>query len=364
MASFGNMFDPSKLIKNTTNTINNTTSNAINTATSNIKKTAANALPIENTGVAKTSNTITPIEPPKPIATPGGQTMAGIEKSIVEKQASKPIEPPAPPKSPEGATAAGVGKAVEEKKIADAPKEEVKTATITDTMTDMEGNPLVKNTEGKYVPLIDPDKDDKVELDAKSDFNQIKDMMKDWMDGKVEDNVYEKALNNLITRIGLYNQAQQNALQQQIAQDPNLKGSGLAYGLLSLMGREQGLAAGDMLGRLSIQNAENLRDMQRFGITNFQTLERESYVRTKEGINTLIENGQYQSAARGLENLIKDNTGMNIVVDPIGLASRDPFTVDSLNNAWDMFDEILDPDNPEAAIDYLNENNLKQRSLC
>jgi len=217
---------------------------------------------------------------------------------------------------------------------------------------------------GPEIPdSIDPDKPDSG-LDANSDLKQILDIVKGWSNGDVDDNVYEKALNNSIARFGLYNQAQQNTLQQKIAQDPSLRGSGLAYGMLSLMGREQGLSAGDMLGKLSVQNAENLINMQKFGIQNFQTLERESYARNKESINTLIDNGQYQSAARGLENLIKDSTGMNIVVDPIGLASRDPFTVDSLNNAWDLFDNMIDPDDPQSAIDYLENNILNNEAYA
>lgn len=65
-----------------------------------------------------------------------------------------------------------------------------------------------------------------------------------WQAG-IDDPIFRTAANRLITRLGLMNQADQDALQMQINQDPELRGQGAGRALLAMMSRDQNFKLDD-----------------------------------------------------------------------------------------------------------------------
>ncbi len=184
----------------------------------------------------------------------------------------------------------------------------------------------------------------------------------DWANGVVDDKVFRTTANRAILQMGLNNQAETDALQMRINQDPALKGQGAGAALLSIMAANQNFSADQMFGELAQSAQEKILDMQKYGLQqgiHVNQMRREndyrklgllqdagdfagaaalaakiadfpgvtispsnftaSRARTSEDAQNLINAGNYEGAAAKLSQL----TGTK--VDAATLQMRDPF---------------------------------------
>jgi hypothetical protein len=139
------------------------------------------------------------------------------------------------------------------------------------------------------------------------------------------------------------------ALSQQIAQDPNLRGTGFGYALLAQAGREAGFRVSDMLGKLSTESAQRLMDMQIYGIDTALNMDKIRRSRADSDIQTMMNTGNFAGAANLLN---KRFAGSGIVIDPADLASRDPLALEQFDTMMADIKTIAKND-PEGAAAML-----------
>ncbi len=243
-------------------------------------------------------------------------------------------------------------------------------------------------------PVQPPPDETEISLDGVNEqLKEIGDLAKRMMNGEMVDNVFDKQLNKYISNISLFNAADMAALNQQVASDPNLQGTGLGYALLGQAARDSGMRVSDMLGKLSIESANNLMSLQKFGIgmaldvtgqqegiRQWQETQKEGtrrwedtqkedtrrwnenmeykregrdYDRMGDAINLAMTSGDFGSAAKGINDFAsKHFPGMGISVTASSLAARDPHFaqdfVDDMNNIKDLARR-----DPEQALERL-----------
>lgn len=80
-----------------------------------------------------------------------------------------------------------------------------------------------------------------------------------------EDPNSTRIFNRAMTRIGLFNQAQQDMLQMQINQDPSLSGQRAGDALMGMLSVQQGFQVSDLVAQLSVEAANRVRDLNQWG---------------------------------------------------------------------------------------------------
>lgn len=210
----------------------------------------------------------------------------------------------------------------------------MESAVVTSSNREEHTGPKVTPTKTKAVDVT-PDVEQQNVVEAvrggekqSANFEELNKIVMDYAKGNVADPVFNKALNNYIANISLYNQADMEALSQQIAQDPDLRGTGLGYALLAQAGREAGFRVSDMLGKLSTESAQRLMDMQKFGINTALEMDNIRRSRADADIQTMMNTGNFAGAANLLN---KRFAGSGVVIDPNDLAARDQFTLEQFD---------------------------------
>ena len=225
---------------------------------------------------------------------------------------------------------------------------------------------------------------------SQSNIDTLTDVATQWATGKIDDKIFERSVNNAISNMALFNQADIEALQQQIAGDPNLKGTGLGYGMLAMAAREAGFKTSDMISKLSIESLDRIIDMQKFGMSTLagvitteegmrrfdigqenilndraynraEALEKKNYNREVEGIQTLVNLGQTGEATKALQGFFdKYSPGSGITIDPNAMALTNPFMMDQLNRGMEdaKTAALTNPDDAIAILQGMKDNPL------
>lgn len=222
--------------------------------------------------------------------------------------------------------------------------------------------PLATGTETVTAPATPVTAPPKTEPSLDDNMAAYEKIAMDWANGIVDDKVFRTTANRAILQMGLNNQAETDALQMRINQDPALKGQGAGAALLSIMAANQNFSADQMFGQLAQSAQEKILDMQKYGLQQgiaVNQLRRDndyrrlgllqdagdfsgaaalaakiadfpgvsispsnftaSRARTSEDAQNLINAGNYEGAAAKLSQL----TGTK--VDAATLQMRDPF---------------------------------------
>jgi hypothetical protein len=198
---------------------------------------------------------------------------------------------------------------------------------------------------------------------------QYEQTAQDWMNGKVNQQVFQTAANRAILQMGQNNSAQMDALKMRINSDPSLAGQGAGSALLSMMAANQNFNADQLFGQLSQTAQQQILDMQKYGLQEGVAINQQrrqnayaevqalqdagdftgaakilaktvdfpgvsidpsqfsaSRARQTQDIQSLLTAGNYQGAAEKLAAL----TGMP--VNPADLQKRDPYTLQQAMN--------------------------------
>lgn len=140
----------------------------------------------------------------------------------------------------------------------------------------------------------------------------------DWANGVVDDKVFRTTANRAIMQMGLNNQAETDALQMRINQDPALKGQGAGAALLSIMAANHNFSADQMFGQLAQSAQEKILDMQKYGLqqgVQINQMRRENDYRK---LGLLQDAGDFAGAA-SLAAKIADFPG--VTISPTGFAA-------------------------------------------
>ncbi len=174
-----------------------------------------------------------------------------------------------------------------------------------------------------------------------------------WAEG-MPDQQYKNALNQIITSSALMDQAEKDALQMQINQDPALRGQGAGLAMMQVMARDHGFNLDMALAKASGESLDRIISMQKYGIEgsnamieaarnnaledarialeNAQqarnnSIEDAKIARTnaQEDIRTLSDAGQFDAAAAAMNKYFTSAyPGLGLTVDAASLRSRDP----------------------------------------
>ena len=178
-------------------------------------------------------------------------------------------------------------------------------------------------------PLVPPGKG----TGFTDDLTAYDDQFKAWAKG-VEDPVYRTMANKLITQFSLSNQAERDAMQMRINQDPNLAGQGAGMAMLGVLARDQNFSQDQVFANLSIENQKNILDMQKYGIEGAIKVSTIRRARQSEDINNALAAGDFHGAANLLQDQIdRDHPGSGITIDPQMLSLRDPTNIKAVADA-------------------------------
>lgn len=133
----------------------------------------------------------------------------------------------------------------------------------------------------------------------------------DWANGIVDDKVFRTTANRAILQMGLNNQAETDALQMRINQDPALRGQGAGSALLSMMAANHGFSADQMFGQLAQSTQEKILDMQKYGLQQGVAINQMRRQNDYTKLQMLQDTGDFAGAAQ-LAAKIADFPGVSI----------------------------------------------------
>lgn len=181
-----------------------------------------------------------------------------------------------------------------------------------------------------------------------SEFEQI---ARNWMLGK-DDSVFRVAANRVIDQLALLNQAERDAMQMQINQDPSLRGQGAGRAMLEIMARNQNFKAGDVFAQLAQESQERILDLQKYGWEKGLQIEGMKRARSQEGIQALISAGNFTDAAKQIEAQLAKDGFSGITIDPKTLQGRDQYSISQFGSRMQTIKELATVD-PAAATAML-----------
>ncbi len=138
---------------------------------------------------------------------------------------------------------------------------------------------------------------------------------------------------NYISRIGLYNKAQTDALSMKINSDPSLRGQPAGTALLSMLARDQGSTLSDTMAKLSIDEIDNIQAMNKWGLEGYQSAKTAIQNQKNSDLANLITKinlskdlGDFESIQDILNN-DPVSKGLGINIDLNALKASSPYTV-------------------------------------
>lgn len=158
-----------------------------------------------------------------------------------------------------------------------------------------------------------------------------------------EDPNAQRIFNQAISNIGAFNQAQRDLLQQQINQNPDLVGQPAGTALLSMLARQQGFDLANLTTKLSIEAANRIRELNRFGFNQSFAIEEFRIGQKADLRGELLDAGDIDAYA----NQLKKDTGIEI--DTTALKELSPATVGAVNQQLALMDAALAAGNLDAA---------------
>lgn len=164
------------------------------------------------------------------------------------------------------------------------------------------GTPTSVTTPTKTEPSLD---------DRLAHLDQI---LTDFADGKVNDAVFRTTANRAILQMGLNNQAETDALQMRINQDPSLRDQGAGRALLSMMTANHNFNADQMFGSLAQDAQQKILDLQKYGITQGMQINAQRRQNAMSNIQIMEDAGDFQGAAEAKTKLL-DMPG--VIIDPM-----------------------------------------------
>lgn len=315
------------------------------------------ALPIDISGLRKRSRTTRPIEqapppPPDEIVTQAVKTPITTVKPSAPLPVSGPFRKKIEEKGDVGIATPAAGQAFGEKII-----EKGDAGRITPAAGEAFRKKVEEKKPTKEEPIdvtqaiIDPVVGPVIPIEnVMTDIDQINQLAVDLALGKIEDPVFNKAINTEIQLLGLMNQAQMEDLEQRIAGDPNLRAQGAGLGFLMMMNREQNFNVGNMLSRLTVASMDRLIDMQRFGIQTALQIDAQKKADERQAIQDLIAAGDFESAATALNSNINNILpGISATITAQDLQKRDPTWIQDSRDMLTIIQNTALTD-PEAAI--------------
>lgn len=151
----------------------------------------------------------------------------------------------------------------------------------------------------------------KTEPSLDDNMAQYEKIAMDWANGVVDDKVFRTTANRAILQMGLNNQAETDALQMRINQDPALKGQGAGAALLSMMAANHNFSADQMFGQLAQSAQEKILDMQKYGLQEGIAINNQRRQNDYTKLGMLQDAGDFAGAA-SLAAKIADFPGVSI----------------------------------------------------
>ncbi len=171
---------------------------------------------------------------------------------------------------------------------------------------------------------------------------------RNYMTGTFDD-VFRVTANRAIDRLGMMNQAERDAMQMRINQDPSLRGQGAGYAMLQVMARNQNFTVGELMGQLAEDSRQRIIDMQKWGFDAGLRVNEVRRARAKENFSTLLATGNWDGAAAALQGIIdRDLPGSGIKVNPGTFSSRDALTRSDFDSNLDTIRTLALTDKPAA----------------
>lgn len=173
-------------------------------------------------------------------------------------------------------------------------------------------------------------------------------MARNYMTGTL-DEVFRVAANRAVDRLALLNNAERDAMQMRINQDPNLRGQGAGKAYLQIMARNQNFTEGEVFAQLAEDSRQRILDMQKWGFEAGLKVNEVRRTRAKENFSTLLATGQWDGAAAALQGIIdRDLPNSGIKVNASTFSSRDALTRSDFDSNLDTLATLAKTDRAAA----------------
>lgn len=133
----------------------------------------------------------------------------------------------------------------------------------------------------------------------------------DWMNGVVDQKVFQTTANRAILQMGLNNSAEMDALKMRINSDPSLAGQGAGSAMLSMMSANQNFNADQLFGQLAESAQQKILDMQKYGLEQGVQINQQRRENAYKSISALQDAGDFTGAAKLLAKTV-DFPGVSI----------------------------------------------------
>ena len=164
-----------------------------------------------------------------------------------------------------------------------------------------------------------------------------------------EDPNSQRIFNHAIVNLGRMNQAEKDALQMRINQNPGLSGQGAGYFLLDQLAMTQGARRDDLIIKLSIEAADRIRDLNQWGFEKSMKIWEKKEQHKKDIRDELLASGDTGAWA----SQFKSDTG--IEVDVAGMEELSPATQAAVGTQMDLMEAaIANGDMDQARIHWDN----------
>ena len=163
-----------------------------------------------------------------------------------------------------------------------------------------------------------------------------------------DDPTSKARFNQALSRIGLFNQAQKDMLQQQINNDPSLAGQPTGTALLGMLARQQGGDVSNIITNLSLESANRIRELNTWGFERLSAVTKFREGQKADIRRDLLSAGDFDAYA----SRFKEDTGINI--DVSDLKEMSPATQTAILTQQDLLHDALVAGNLQKAEEHFN----------
>lgn len=174
-----------------------------------------------------------------------------------------------------------------------------------------------------------------------------------------DDEAGRRVFNNYINGIGLYNNAQRDALKMEVNQDPALRNQPAGTAIIAMLARDQNSTVNDTIGKMSIQSVQNIHDMNKWGIEGFQqavqneqTFKNNELQMSIQKLNAVNATRDYSAIQKATQAFVDSDPflktlGININTD--NLKATDAATINSLDMTTKTIQDLITANQPDQA---------------
>ena len=132
-----------------------------------------------------------------------------------------------------------------------------------------------------------------------------------------DDPVSHRAFNVALNTLALTNQAAMEQLEMKVKSDPALSGQGTGTAFLTDFAQKQGTSVDDLIGKLSVESAANIRALNQWGAAGLQAVTQLKTQQQQQVRSELLNAGDYDGYASAMEQ----QTGIKPNVDDLKASS-------------------------------------------